>query len=88
MSIANASRVISLKSQFFLLINKTLTVQNNIYFTLGLLFIPSLIGWSYPKANDWISLIGALCQIPLSVTLPGIMGIQMYYRERRNKMVI
>lgn len=49
-------RSIVLKRQFFSFIGKEINWSNNVIFTMCMLYVPGIIGWSYPHISDWFSL--------------------------------
>jgi hypothetical protein len=71
--IAYLVRFIALKLQVFSMLGKTLTKNYNILYTVGVLGLPSAIGFVYPAVNAWIGLIGAFCMTTLGTTYPAMM---------------
>jgi len=65
--LGNISRFIALKQLCFEIINKDLTWKRNVIFTVCYLYVPGLIGFAYPKVNDWVALIGGFCMSSLGI---------------------
>lgn len=77
--LAYITRVIAMKAQIFLMLGKQITWKANVIYTIVLMYIPPLIGWSYPAVNDWVSLLGAFCMTSLTVSFPGLMYLKKNY---------
>merc|ERR1712048_414936 len=83
--LGNISRFIALKQLLFEIFKSKMTWKKNVIFTICYLYIPSLIGFAYPKVNDWVSLIGGFCKSSLGILMPAIMGV-MYYKQKKETL--
>lgn len=52
------------------------------------MMIPPIIGFVYPGASDWISLLGAVCITTLLITIPTLMAVHNWRKEGGNKVKI
>lgn len=50
------ARIVALKNQVFMMLNKKITWKTNVLWTISLMYIPSLVAFVYPEVNDWVSL--------------------------------
>lgn len=85
---AYCTRVIAMKTQFFSILGKEISLKSNIIYTLVLLFIPSIIGFVYPAVNDWVSLLGAFCMTSIAVLFPALMTLKTWQRKKESKFKI
>lgn len=85
--VAYLMRIIVIKKQFFDFANISFTNKRNWIFVLCFMFVPIIIGWSYPQVTDWFALIGAFSMTGLIVVVPSCMMANEYRKEKNWKWV-
>lgn len=83
--VAYLMRFIVIKTQVFSFFKMEMTTKKNVIFTLCFMFLPVVIGWSYPQVTDWFSIIGAFSMTALIITIPSTMMAKEYYLEKEFK---
>lgn len=83
-TLSNIARIVALKVQVFMMMNKKLTWKTNVIWTVGVMYIPCLVAYVYPSVNDWVSLMGAFCMTSLANLLPAMLSYKIYKEEGKN----
>ena len=75
--------VIPWKVQLYGFFKIRITTCKNLWITLGIVYIPCLIGWSYPYATKVFGIIGAYFGTLLVTTIPGILYLKYLEKTAR-----